>query len=32
VIKMDDRRDRSVSMADKVASVEAKRVARRETD
>jgi uncharacterized protein (TIGR00106 family) len=32
VIKMDDRRDRSVSMADKVASVEAKRAARKETD
>ena len=32
VIKMDDRRDRSVSMADKVASVEVKRAARRETD
>lgn len=32
VIKMDDRRDRSVSMADKVASVEAKRALRKETD
>lgn len=32
VIKMDDRRDRSVSMADKIASVEAKRAVRKETD
>ena len=32
VIKMDDRRDRSASMADKVASVRAKRAARQETD
>lgn len=32
VIKMDDRRDRSMSMADKVASVEAKRALRKETD
>ena len=32
VIKMDDRRDRSASMADKVASVRAKRAVRQETD
>ena len=32
VIKMDDRRDRSVSMADKIESVEAKRAVRKETD